>query len=117
MNLKSHILHKVVLVLAVLILLYFVLKKESGHDRIVNTLKAESDRAKDSVRYFHNKSNYWKGKYIEAFIEYGKAKREGLVWEQRAAYLREENEILKRRKPVRYTNEQLDSLLVARYPR
>ena len=91
-------------------LLITLLEKPEKPDPEIQRQKLKADSA--SVE-----AEKWRLKAAEYFQAYSTSKTEGLKMEQRFNYIREENEKLKRRPVLRYSNTQLDSALSARYPK
>lgn len=91
-----------------LVWLYF--SKRSGTDQ-------EITRLNNKIDSLSNASEQWRMKAAEYFQAYSTSETNGRKMEQRFNYIREENEKLKRRPVLRYSNAQLDSALSARYPK
>lgn len=88
--------------------------RESGHYREILKLKKQHYYAMDSLS---KRAEMWRKLALQYGDEYRKTATKAMQLEQRFNYLREENNILKRRAAIRYSNSQLDSLLAARYDR
>lgn len=87
---------------------------ESGHERELLKLKKQHYYAMDSL---NKRAEMWRKVALDYGNQYRKEATRAQKAEERFNYLREENNILKRRAAVRYSNSQLDSLLSARYDR
>lgn len=96
-----------------LVVLYF--SKESGHSREVNRLTKERDSAIQRMNNEHARAEEWRQRAFDYGNQFRKEATRALKAENRFNYLREENEKLKIRPVIRYTDNNLDSLFRARY--
>lgn len=88
--------------------------KESGHKQRLKELQDKIDaiqRKYDSAGKVASEAHQRAKEYL---IEATEARREALQSKERLIYANEQVRILQSRKPKRYTNTQLDSLLRAR---
>ena len=103
------------LIIAILLggLAYLYFTKDSGHDQERKRLIEKHEHAMDSS---HNVSEKWRMLAKEYGDQFRKEATRAMKAEQNMNYLREQNEILKKRPVIRYAVPQLDSALSARYP-
>lgn len=94
------------ILLGVLFLVYTT--TESGHERELLKLKKKHYYAMDSLS---KRAEMWRKAALQYGDQFRKEAGRALQSEQRLSYALEENRILKR-KVIRYSNSQLDSIFV-----
>jgi len=97
----------ILVILGFLLLIFF--NKPSGTDQLLERQKFKADSAS-------KEAEKWRQKAAEYFQAYSTSETNAKKLELRFNYMREENEKLKRRPVVRYSNQQLDSVF-AKYDR
>lgn len=93
------------LILAGCVWIYF--DKESGHKQEINRLIEKHKNAMDSS---HNVTEQWRLRALEYGNQFRKEATRAMKAEQGFNYLREQNEILRKRPAIRYNEPQLDSI-------
>lgn len=89
--------------------------RKSGHDQEVERLLIENQRLRIEMDSSKAKAEEWRKVALEYGNQFRNEATRAQKAEERFNYLREENAILKRR-VIRYSDKQLDSVFTSRYP-
>jgi hypothetical protein len=95
------------------VLFYLFFAVPSAHEKEMLKLIHDHTLKMDSA---YNKAEEWRLLSLEYGNQFRKEAMRANKAEERYNYLREENEILKKRPVVRYAEPQLDSIFKIRYP-